>query len=379
MNQREVAEIRRRFRAEKSNIRRVRGCCVNRGGEIISEFDQPIGEASPEESEALLSVFRKTLSGGIGRNLLSLPFSTREVAEGDAHKTLNALRKAQLSDDAAIHDLYDRIRSAYRRDENYLILLASESYDVPTYAKDGEEQESSQVYTYILCSICPIRDVKKVPLSFLAHESRFSAAKGEPSVASPTVGFLFPAFDDRAATLYSALFFTRDIKDNHEELTESVFGAVPPMPPAATQKETFAHILAETVGDACSYEVAREMHDTLRALVEEHKVSHEREPLTVNPTVVKQMLVRSGVEEERAAAFERACDDAFGAGAELSPTNIADVKRMKIESAGVDIRLSPEHEGRVEARVIDGVPYILIRAEAPVTVNGVEITVAEEK
>ncbi len=378
MNQREVAEIRRRFRAEKSNIRRVRGCLVNRGGEIASEFDQGIGETNPEESEALLAVFRKTLSGGIGRNLLSLPFSTHEVAEGAEHHTLNTLRKTQLADDEAIHTLFDRIRSVYRTDGSYLILLAAENYDVPSYSKNGEEAESSQIYSYILCSVCPVKDVKKAPLSFLAHEARFSAAKGEPAVASPTLGFLFPSFDDRAANLYSTLFYTRDIKDNHEELTKSVFGVVPPMPPAATQKETFASLLAQTVGDACSYEVARDMHDVLRALVEEHKAAHEREPLTVNAATVKEMLVGSGVAEERAAAFESACESAFGAGAELSPTNIADIKRMKVESAGIDIRLPPEHEGRVETRIIEGIPYILIRAEAPVTVNGVEITITGE-
>lgn len=379
MNQREVAEIRRRFRAEKSNIRRVRGCYINRGGEIVSEFDQPIGETNPEESEAILGVLRKALSGGVGRNLLSLSFSTREVAEGAEHHTLNTLRKTQLADDEAIRTLYDRIRSAYRADGSYLILLAAENYDVPSYSKNGEDEGSSQIYSYILCSICPIKDIKKAPLSFLAHESRFSAARGEPAVSSPAVGFLFPSFDDRAANLYSALFYTRDIKDNHEDLTRSVFGVVPPMPPAATQKETFAHILAETVGDACSYEVTRDMHDVLRTLVEEHKAANEREVLTVNATTVKEMLVGSGVAEERAVAFERACEEAFGAGAELSPTNIADVKRMKLESAGVDIRLAPEHEGRVETRIMEGIPYILIRAEAPVTVNGVEIAIAKEE
>ena len=37
MTEKEVSEIRRRFRAEKSNITRIRGCYVNEKKEIISQ------------------------------------------------------------------------------------------------------------------------------------------------------------------------------------------------------------------------------------------------------------------------------------------------------------------------------------------------------
>lgn len=40
MNEKEISEIRRRFRHDKSNIQKIRGCYVNEKGEIISEFDQ---------------------------------------------------------------------------------------------------------------------------------------------------------------------------------------------------------------------------------------------------------------------------------------------------------------------------------------------------
>ena len=40
MNEKEIAELRRRFRQDKSSITHVRGCYVNENREIISEFDQ---------------------------------------------------------------------------------------------------------------------------------------------------------------------------------------------------------------------------------------------------------------------------------------------------------------------------------------------------
>ena len=49
MNEKEVAEIRRRLKADKSNISAVRGCYVNEQREIVSEFKQSMTMTSHEE------------------------------------------------------------------------------------------------------------------------------------------------------------------------------------------------------------------------------------------------------------------------------------------------------------------------------------------
>ena len=60
MNEKEISEIRRRFRADKSNITHVRGCYVNEKQEIVSQFDQPLSLLPQEECENMLSVLRRT-------------------------------------------------------------------------------------------------------------------------------------------------------------------------------------------------------------------------------------------------------------------------------------------------------------------------------
>ena len=51
MNQRELGELRRRFRPEKSAISRVYGCYVNSSREIIAYIDQTLGMTTQEETE----------------------------------------------------------------------------------------------------------------------------------------------------------------------------------------------------------------------------------------------------------------------------------------------------------------------------------------
>ena len=98
MNEKEIAEIRRRFRPDRSGISHIRGCYVNENREIVSQFDQSLGLMSQEESEKLLAILRRTLSGTLGRQLLDIEFATRQVAEGEEHRILMALRDSRLQD-----------------------------------------------------------------------------------------------------------------------------------------------------------------------------------------------------------------------------------------------------------------------------------------
>ena len=83
MNEKEVGEIRRRIRPDKNSISCVLGCCVNEKGEIVSQFRQSLAIMQEDELEKLLTLLRKTLSGGIGKNLMDLSFSTQQVADSD--------------------------------------------------------------------------------------------------------------------------------------------------------------------------------------------------------------------------------------------------------------------------------------------------------
>ena len=99
MNEKEVAEIRRRFRPDKSNITRVRGCYVNEKGEIVSELNQSLALMSQEESERLFAILKKTLSGTLGKNLMDIEFATQQVVDSPEHKLLMALRDSALDDE----------------------------------------------------------------------------------------------------------------------------------------------------------------------------------------------------------------------------------------------------------------------------------------
>ena len=186
MTEREIAELRRRFRADKSNITHVRGCYVNENREVISEFDQSIAMMGQEESEKLLANLRRTLSGTVGKNLLDIGFDTRQVAEGEEHRLLMALRDSRLEDREAVEQFFRKAIQTLNIEGNYLILLAFDAYDVPYRSRDGLRQDdaSADVFSYILCSVCPVK-LSREALGFAVRENRFQNLNPDCVVSAP--------------------------------------------------------------------------------------------------------------------------------------------------------------------------------------------------
>lgn len=370
MNEKEVSEIRRRFRADKSNINHVHGVFVNEKKEIVSEFDQSLGMLSEEESGAILSVLKKALSGYIGRNLIDISFSNEQVLNSEEHKLLSTLRSSELRDNDAVHALYEKILPSIEMDGNYLIMLAYDSYDVFSKSASGEDGDSSESFSYILCAVCPIKS-SKYSLTYYIHENRIRNVCEDAVISAPEFGFMFPTFDDRKTNIYNALYYTKSVSEKREGFINAVFNTELPMP-AAEQKETFNSLLAET---ECSFDVVESVHAELSSMIDNHKESREEEPLTVSKTTVKDILRASGVAEDRLEVFEKKFDESFGENAELSPQNIIDRNKFDLRTADATIKIDPERSEIVETRVIDGTKYILIRADSDVEVNGVNIRI----
>jgi hypothetical protein len=372
MTEKEIAEIRRRFRTDKSNISHVCGCFVNEKREIISEFDQSLGMMPEDDADAMLKIIKKTLSGTPGRQLLDIEFSTKQVMESEEHKLLTNLRSSQLKDSELVHTLYDKIISTYETDGGYLILLAYDSYDVFTKTADGEnETESSRVFNYFICSICPAKAGKST-LSYYLPGKCFRTVAADTVLGSPELGFMFPAFDDRAANIYGALYYTKKLNDSHDATADALFGSELPMP-AQTQKETFAQILEQTAGEDCNMMVVRTIHSHVNNMLEEHKAEKIEEAPVLTKSDVCEMLRYSDVPDEKVKQFEEKYDEAFGNDARLNPKNVVDAKTISVKTPEVKVKVSAGNAGVIETRIIDGVKYILIRADGEVEVNGVNI------
>ena len=380
MNDKEIGEIRRHLRRDRSNITKIYGCFVNDNREIISEFSQSTGMMPENEGDKYFALFKRVLSGSVGKNLIDLSFKTAQVAQGaPEHKLLMDLRECKLSDDELLHGFFQKIIDTVTLEGNYLILIGCDSYDVPFKGKDdiSDADKSEEVYTYLICAICPVKKTK-ANLHYVPEEKLFHDGAMNQPVSAPVLGFLFPAFDNRSTNIYNALYYTHDIKVSQDALIEALFNTPVPMP-AAEQKKCFEALLTTALGEDCNLDVVQTVHDQLCERIELHKEAKVAEPLLIAKADVKETLASCGVSEEHLAKWSVDYDETFGFEADLHPKNIIDTKRFEVKTPDVSIKVDPTRSDLIETRTIGGVKYIMICADENVEVNGVSIHIDEEK
>ena len=379
MNDKEIGEIRRHLRRDRSNITKIYGCFVNDNKEIITEFSQSTGIMPENEGDKYFALFKRVLSGSVGKNLIDITFKTSQVAGSPEHKLLMDLRESKLGDDELLHSFFQKIIDSVTLEGNYLILIGCDSYDVPFKGKDdlSDSDKSEEVYTYLICAICPVKQTKP-NLHYVPEEKLFHDGAMNQPVSAPALSFLFPDFDNRATNIYNALYYTHDIKVSQDALIEALFNTPVPMP-AAEQKKCFEALLTTALGDECNLDVVQTVYDQLCQRIELHKEAKVPEPLMIAKADVKEALASCGVSEEHLAKFSVDYDETFGFEADLHPKNIIDSKRFEIKTPDVSIKVDPTRSDLIETRVIGGVKYIMICADENVEVNGVSIHIDEEQ
>lgn len=376
MNQKEVREIKKRLNPEKDSISRIYGCYVNAAGEIVTTLDMSVGLMEQEEAELYFKLLKKTLSGTLGKNLLDIAFSTAQVENSDEHRLLQGLRSSHLRDAGLRDALYQRIiESLDFGEDSYVILLAADSYDVPFKGSDDEifEEGSGEVFDYILCCICPVKDAKSA-LRYIADEHNFRGASTGHVLSAPELGFLFPAFDDRAANIYNALYYSRGLVDIHEEFITGVFQTEKVPMSSGAQKLAFSDVLCESLGSDCSLDLVRSVHGEIRERLLLHKESKAPEMPEIYVEDVDDILKNNGISDEKVSAFHEACSRQLGQQPALNPVNLMETNKFEMTTPQVKITVDPDYTDLIRTEVIDGRTCLVIPVDESVVVNGIDVS-----
>lgn len=182
---------------------------------------------------------------------------------------------------------------------NYLILIFHDAYDVITKTNDDLKiDESEEVYTYLLCAICPV-NLSKPGLGYRADENRIGVRIQDWVVGVPDVGFLYPSFIERSTDIHSLTYYVHDAKDSHPDFVESVLGCDSKRT-ATEEKQTFHSMVKAAIAPIVEQtdDVMIEIQENLNTLVAEKEaeledlVIGEPEEFTLTPEIIKTSLPR---------------------------------------------------------------------------------------
>ena len=127
MNEKEIGEIRRHVRRDRSNMTALYGCFVSEGKEIVSMFRLSTGMMPENEGEKYFAILKRCLSGTLGKNLIDITFRTQQVADSPEHKLLMQLRESELKDEEALKSFYQKVIDSVTMDTGYLILIGCDT------------------------------------------------------------------------------------------------------------------------------------------------------------------------------------------------------------------------------------------------------------
>lgn len=173
MNKKEIAEIKKQFTPANCTITRICGCYVDAEKNKKTKIKEAFLSLPEEEMFKYFDIFKKTMSGRLGKNLMNLDFPLSQEKEGGTQEFLMRIRASKLKNDELLEEFYDKVIENYDYHENYYIVLIHAVYDIPGKASDGTEMHdaSEEIYEHILCSICPVNLSKAVALDNI-HNSK---------------------------------------------------------------------------------------------------------------------------------------------------------------------------------------------------------------
>ena len=372
MTRKELSEIKSQYTLENCGILRLCGCYVDGERNKITQFNENFLNLPEEEKHKYFDIFKKTLSGTPGKNLIDMKFNVDAYADEGARTFLMNLRDSGLKDDRLLDEFYDRIINNYSYVGNYLILLINQVYDIPTVTTDNIEMEdaSDKVYSYILCSICHV-NLSKPGLGYDEEDNNFHDKKQNHMVDVPDVGFLFPAFNKRSADEDMTVFYTKDVSEFEDGLIDCLLDCVAPLP-AKQQKETFTSLVSEAVGEEADLQVVKNIHANLEQIIEEKK-QESPAPVMLDKNEMKNLLEKSGVKEEKLENFEEHFEMAAGEHGKLVASNVSSGKKFEVKTPDVVIKINSDKTDIVSTQVIDGRQCLVIQIDERLVVNGISV------
>lgn len=356
MVKKEIAEIRKQLDVMKCAATRVCGCLVDEEKNVVMMMREMFGSLPDEEQFKYMELFRKVLSGGLGKSLFPVGFSLDAEAEGTPHGKLMTLKSSALQDETVLTNIYEDLAEILDIEGKYLILFLHGIYDIPGKGTDNKTMvdASDDMYEYLVCAVCPV----KLDKPGLVVNGKIENRVRDQVVETPVAGFLFPAFTDRTADIHELLFYSKNKDLPQKALVTDWLQADLPAP-ETEQKEQFRVLVEDTFGPGCSLEVAKRIQETLAEKTEDGLGTQE-----LSTSDIKALLQEAGAEDVEAVP------DGL---TPMTVAGIAETKSLRIESDTATVSIKREYADDVRVELVGGRKCLVLPLEGDVTADGIRI------
>lgn len=365
MTKQELSELKKNYKHNHAGISILNGCYVNSESGIISTFSRKFACIPKEETFKYEDIFKKTLSGKIGKQMFNIPID----AEKGMTDLIAEVYKNGLNNQDAVYELYNGIINTVSIKGNYVIFLNETIYDVPLKTKDGikNDDASDAIYRYIMCSICPVKQ-SPAGLSYNNTEKDFTDRIRDFVVAAPEIGFVYPAFTDRSSDLHNLIYHVK--KDIHNEFLQDFFD-YDIITPEFTNK-AFIQALEKACEGTVDAQVSMNIFNNLASRVSHENSEADKEHnVEISINELEGILSNAGIGNTETGQIIEDLKSILGNSSVLYTENIMPLKKMEIKTSNSVVKVNPEQIHQVRTDSINGRNCLIIELDGNIEINGI--------
>lgn len=373
MIQREISELKKRFKKDDCSVNRIAGCYVstNENNEKYKKgiFNFNFLNQEEEVQFKYMEIFKKAMSGKIGKSINTLDFTLQSEEKGKSHEFLLKLRDSELKHDELLDIFYEKVMEKYVGLDNYLILLMYDAYDVISKAKDNTSlDESEEVFSYISVYICPV-EMEDPGLVFDESTQKFIQKDRRRIINMPTYSFMFPAFEDRTTDIHKVMIYTKKTDGSMDDFTHDFFD-IEPVLAADIQKETFLTLI-QNLSDSGKGNF-KSVIDINSAISK--KIENEGGTSELEATDIKKIITENGISEDEANLYIKEYEESIKAHPVMAG-NLINNKHTEIKVSKVLLKVDNDVVSKIETRMIDNEKYLLVPMDTgdDIRINGIAV------
>ncbi len=376
MNKKEINEIKKNFSEECGffTIGQTVQAFVDAEKNIKYKSNNLFAALPQDESELIMAILKKALSGTFGKNLKEYSFPKDAYLEGGMQPFLYELTRSKFTDEEKVDEFLNMIVERMQYVSTYAVFSAHCTYSVLNKTKNDEltdDAESEYDYNFIITAVCPV-ELRYDGLIF-SDETNAIVKKttADRIIEMPSDGFLFPLFSDRQPDINGVLVYTKNANKPNTSVVDDLLGCEFVMS-YKNEKETFHAILNNVVGDELDYDLITTVNDKIGELVD--KSAHETEPKTIGKQELSNILWEAGVSQEKLEHLPKVFESAMGE-KPLTAVNLIERKTV-LSTSSITINIGKDAQDKVKCENIDGRRCLVIALDDPeVSVNGMPTNV----
>lgn len=402
MNKKEVSEIKRQFKMDNEDmlINNIAVYYINKENEIIcSEIkhftelkDMVAGYPESDKSwgqldeENFIEIFKKTLSGQLGKGLVEYAFPNEILLEKDnCYTKLTNLLDGHLENKKDVDSYISFLADSLNKNEEYAICIASCTYTLPVKdingfkVTDDSLKSSVDEFDFIITSICPV-SLTKIGLYYNKEKTTIEHKENTDKIIEmPIEGFIFPAFNDRTADINNILVYNKKAKEPDKALINIALGCNFTMT-SDEEQEKFNILVTKIISGnddtnvGIDYNITQAMHQIISDKISSNVL--DTEITTISRSELKSILKQSGVSNKNLEKYDEIYDEVIkNKNYQFKAVNAINASKLNIKSPDVVINVNSDASDKVTAQIIDGKKCLVVELDENVDINGLNVRI----